>query len=55
MGKTDAIIESIVRKIERTGLDLAAASGKKMELTVGGGMYRISFPTLETTITFLCS
>jgi len=36
MGKTDAIIESIVRKIERTGLDLAAASGKKMELTVGG-------------------
>jgi len=36
LGKTDSIVENIVRKIERTGLDLAASSGKKLELTVGG-------------------
>eukprot|EP00555_Chaetoceros_dichaeta_P004764 CAMPEP_0198255130 /NCGR_PEP_ID=MMETSP1447-20131203/5334_1 /TAXON_ID=420782 /ORGANISM="Chaetoceros dichaeta, Strain CCMP1751" /LENGTH=417 /DNA_ID=CAMNT_0043941443 /DNA_START=129 /DNA_END=1382 /DNA_ORIENTATION=- len=36
MNKTDHIIESIVRKIEKTGAELSAASGKKAELTVGG-------------------
>jgi len=36
MNKTDHIIESIVRKIEKTGIELSNASGKKTELTVGG-------------------
>jgi len=36
LGKTDNIVEQIVRKIEKTGLDLAASSGKKLELTIGG-------------------
>lgn len=36
LGKTDSIVESIVRKIEKTGMDLANSSGKKLELTVGG-------------------
>lgn len=36
MNKTDQIIESIVRKIEKTGIELSTSSGKKTELTVGG-------------------
>jgi len=36
MGKSDAIIESIVRKIEKTAMELSAMAGKKTELTVGG-------------------
>jgi V-type H+-transporting ATPase subunit C len=34
--KTDAIIESIVRKVENTGVELSHYTGKKSELTVGG-------------------
>jgi len=36
MSKTDHIIESIVRKIEKTGIELSTQSGKKAELTIGG-------------------
>lgn len=36
MKKTDHVIESIVRKIEKTGIELSTSSGKKTELTVGG-------------------
>eukprot|EP00559_Dactyliosolen_fragilissimus_P007398 CAMPEP_0184871366 /NCGR_PEP_ID=MMETSP0580-20130426/40677_1 /TAXON_ID=1118495 /ORGANISM="Dactyliosolen fragilissimus" /LENGTH=481 /DNA_ID=CAMNT_0027374015 /DNA_START=129 /DNA_END=1574 /DNA_ORIENTATION=- len=36
MGKTDAIVESIVRKIEKTGKELSAEARKASELTVGG-------------------
>ena len=39
MGKSDAIIESIVRKIEKTAMELSAMAGKKTELTVGGGKF----------------
>jgi hypothetical protein len=35
--KTDGIIESIVRKVDKTGAELAHYAGKKTELTVGGG------------------
>jgi len=34
--KTDGVIESIVRKVENTGVELSHYSGKKSELTVGG-------------------
>jgi len=34
--KTDGIIESIVRKVDKTGAELAHYAGKKTELTVGG-------------------
>ena len=37
MNKTDSIVESIVRKIEKTTDELAIHTGKKTELTVGGG------------------
>jgi len=36
MNKTDHIIEGIVRKIEKTGIELSTSTGKKTELTVGG-------------------
>lgn len=36
MNKTDSIVESIVRKIEKTTEELASYTGKKTELTVGG-------------------
>lgn len=36
MSKTDALIESIVRKVEKTGQELSTITGKKSELTVGG-------------------
>lgn len=36
MNKTDQIIESIVRKIEKTGIELSTSSAKKAEFTVGG-------------------
>jgi len=36
MGKTDALVEGIVRKIEKTGAELSSSTGKKGELTVGG-------------------
>ena len=35
--KTDQVIESIVRKVENTGVELSHYTGKKSELTVGGG------------------
>jgi V-type H+-transporting ATPase subunit C len=34
--KTDAIVEGIMRKVEKTGQELSSFSGKKSELTVGG-------------------
>ena len=34
LGKTDGIVESIVRKIEKTGVELAGKKGS--DLTVGG-------------------
>lgn len=34
--KTDNIIDSIVRKVENTGVELSHYTGKKSELTVGG-------------------
>lgn len=34
--KTDNVIESIVRKVEKTALELSHYTGKKSELTVGG-------------------
>lgn len=34
--KTDTVIESIVRKVEKTALELSHFTGKKSELTVGG-------------------
>jgi V-type H+-transporting ATPase subunit C len=34
--KTDSVIESIVRKVEKTALELSHYTGKKSELTVGG-------------------
>ena len=37
MGKSDQIIEGIVRKIEKTGMELSAYAGKKSELTIDGG------------------
>jgi len=37
MNKTDTIIESIVRKIEKAGLEISSQTGgKKAELTIGG-------------------
>lgn len=36
MNKTDHVVESIVRKIEKTSIELSSSSGKKTELTVGG-------------------
>lgn len=36
MDKTDTIVESIVRNIEKTGMELSAYAGKTSELTVGG-------------------
>ena len=36
LGKTDQLIESIVRKVEKTGQELSSYTGKKSELTVGG-------------------
>jgi len=36
LGKTDALIETIVRKVEKTGQELSSYTGKKSELTVGG-------------------
>jgi len=36
MGKSDQIIEGIVRKIEKTGMELSAYAGKKSELTIDG-------------------
>ena len=39
MNKTDSIVESIVRKIEKTAEELSSYTGKKSELTVGGGKW----------------
>lgn len=36
LGKTDQLIESVVRKVEKTGQELSSYTGKKSELTVGG-------------------
>jgi len=36
MDKTDSIVESVVRTIEKTGMELSAYAGKNSELTVGG-------------------
>jgi len=36
LGKTDQLIEGIVRKVEKTGQELSTYTGKKSELTVGG-------------------
>lgn len=36
MDKIDAIVENIVRNIEKTGMELSAYAGKTSELTVGG-------------------
>jgi V-type H+-transporting ATPase subunit C len=36
LGKTDSLIESILRKVEKTGHELSNQTGKKTELTVGG-------------------
>jgi len=36
MNKTDHVVEGIVRKIEKTSIELSSSSGKKTELTVGG-------------------
>ncbi len=36
MGKTDTLIESIVRKVEKTGHELSSFTGKTSDLTVGG-------------------
>ena len=36
LGKTDSLIESIVRKVEKTGQELSSYTGKRSELTVGG-------------------
>jgi hypothetical protein len=37
LGRTDIIVESIVRKIEKTAQDLAGQNKKLTDLTVGGG------------------
>mmetsp|Transcript_1165 Transcript_1165/g.1397 ORF Transcript_1165/g.1397 Transcript_1165/m.1397 type:complete len:420 (+) Transcript_1165:393-1652(+) len=34
--KTDSVIDSIVRKVEKTGVELSVYTGKTSELTVGG-------------------
>jgi len=36
LGKTDSLIESILRKVEKTGQELSSYTGNKSELTVGG-------------------
>jgi len=36
LGKTDNVIDSIVRKVEKTGQELSSYTGKKAELTVDG-------------------
>lgn len=36
LGKTDSMVEAIVRKVEKTGHELSSYTGKKPELTVGG-------------------
>ena len=43
MNKTDSIVESIVRKIEKTAEELSSYTGKKSELTVGGGKFQVSW------------
>jgi len=46
LGKTDMIIEGILRKVEKTAMEFSAFSGKKAELTVGGGKLHMSHITV---------
>jgi hypothetical protein len=48
--KTDGVIESIVRKVENTGVELSHYSGKKSELTVGGGTHAYFYTSSITAM-----